>query len=95
MRQEAGSHEPELGPRKPSFPCLEKELEAIGEARGAERGQVHSEAQALLTVLSARQLAVDDATRARILDCKDLGLLETWIRCAATATSLGAVFNDT
>ncbi len=48
-----------------------------------------------MTVLSARQLAVDDATRARILDCKDLGLLETWIRCAATATSLGAVFNDT
>jgi hypothetical protein len=67
-------------PESPGFKALRRKIEAIGEAR------------ALLTVLSARRLPVDDAARARIEGCDDTALLNHWIERAATATDLDEVF---
>jgi hypothetical protein len=58
------------------------------EARGDARG----EAQALLTVLAARGIAVDDQTRELVLACTDTATLGRWIARAATASALSEVF---
>ena len=57
-----------------------------------ERGEARGEARALLTVLSARRLPVDDAARARIEGCDDTARLNRWIIRAATATRVDEVF---
>ncbi len=97
-------------PESAGFKALKREIEAIGEARGEAigeargkvsgeaigeaRGKVHGEAQALLTVLRARGLAIDDATNERVQKCEDLEVLSRWISRAATATSLADVFGS-
>ena len=58
-------------PESPGFKALKREIEAIGEARGQGIGEVRGEARALLTVLGARRLPIDEATRARIERCTD------------------------
>ena len=45
------------------------------------------EAQAVLTVLDARGVAVPEAIREQILACTDLTQLDTWLRCAVTAAT--------
>jgi hypothetical protein len=52
------------------------------------------EAQAVLTVLQARGIAVPDAERERILAQKDSARLERWLVKAAVASSLGEVIDD-
>ncbi|HEU4412803.1 MAG TPA: Uma2 family endonuclease [Polyangiaceae bacterium] len=68
-----------------------REGEARGEARGKEQGLREGEAKgkaaALLTVLAARGLAVDDATRGRIEACADAARLDRWLARALTAAS--------
>ena len=59
-----------------------------GEADGEARG----EARAVLMVLSARGIAIPEEARDRITGCSDLAQLEIWIRRAATADPLEAVF---
>ena len=49
-----------------------------------------SRAQGVLGVLAARGLVVDAATRAWILDCKNIAVLDRWLTGAATATDLDA-----
>jgi hypothetical protein len=56
-----------------------------GEAKGRAEGQAMGEAEALLTILDARGIAVPDDVRQRITDCTDLDQLTAWIRRAATA----------
>ena len=55
-------------------------------------GRTEGEAKGVLTVLRARGLTVDDATRERVLACRDLPTLERWHVNAVTATSLDEVF---
>jgi len=50
--------------------------------------------EALLSFLSARQLPVTDEVRARILACRDWGLLDTWIVRAVTAKSIADVLGE-
>jgi hypothetical protein len=50
------------------------------------------EARALLTMLCARRLPVDDEARARIEGCGDTARMNRWIERAATATSVDEVF---
>ena len=69
-------------PPSPAYLALRREIEAVGEAR------------ALLAVLGARKLSVDDATRERIERCAEPETLERWIRKAATATTLAEVFSS-
>jgi len=56
--------------------------------------EARGEAKMLLKILAARKLAVDDATRARILMCADTAMLERWAEAALVATSMDAVFGD-
>ena len=53
----------------------------------AARGQ----ARALLTVLDWRDVMVPDNVRDRVLECRDTGLLDIWLRRAITATTLDDV----
>lgn len=65
---------------------------AEGEARGHKAGLVEGKGSALLTILGARGIAVDNAIRERIMDCKDGVALDQWIARAITAQSLNEVF---
>ena len=53
------------------------------------RGQ----AEAILLVLKARKLAVNDAERARILACTNLRQLKTWVRRAVSAEKTSDLFD--
>ena len=50
-------------------------------------------AQAVLTVLQARGIAVSDAARERILAQTDLERLKRWLERAAVAKSVDSVFD--
>jgi hypothetical protein len=56
-----------------------------------EEVRAEGKAAALLVVLAARNLVVDEATRGRILGCKDGALLDRWIAKAAVAGSVEEV----
>ncbi|MFH0899491.1 MAG: hypothetical protein V2A73_02555 [Pseudomonadota bacterium] len=59
-----------------------------------DTGRVEGRAQALLAVLSARQIPVEEAQRARILDCRDDHLLDSWIRRAVFVASVDDLLNE-
>jgi hypothetical protein len=63
-------------------------------AQGRDEGRVEGEAQALLTVLRGRGIAVPDSERARILAEKDSPRLLRWIEKALVATSLLEVLEE-
>lgn len=60
-----------------------------GEAEGRTRG----EAEALLTVLTARGLHITDDHRTRITTCTDLNQLQTWLTKAVTITNTTELFD--
>lgn len=66
--------------------------EARGEVRGEARGEARGVGRALLTVLAARGLPLDEAARARIDGCDDVAVLNGWLHRAATAAQLDEVF---
>lgn len=72
---------------------IEREL-ADREARGEARGGALATAAALLRVLARRGVPVDDARRARVLDCVDRATLDTWLDRAVTARTARDVFDD-
>jgi hypothetical protein len=61
---------------------------AEGEAAGFARGK----ADAILAVLSARNILVSNEARARIEGCTDVAMLDLWISRAATVSSTDEVF---
>jgi hypothetical protein len=63
-----------------------------GEARGKAEGKAEGEANAVLAVLDARHVEVPETTRALITGCQDLSQLDTWVRRAATATTIDDLF---
>jgi hypothetical protein len=63
-----------------------------GREEGRQEGLHEGERAALLEVLDARGLEVDDAARQQILACKDLAQLKVWLRRAATAASVKDLF---
>jgi hypothetical protein len=65
---------------------------AEGRAEGKAEGQAEGEAKALVVFLEARGVAVADEDRERILGCTDLGLLERWLRRAATVAAARELF---
>jgi hypothetical protein len=62
--------------------------------QGKAEGEAKGEAKALLAVLAARGIEVTAEARARITGCTDLDQLDTWVRRAATASSIGNLFED-
>jgi hypothetical protein len=65
---------------------------AEGREEGRDEGRAQGEAMAVLAVLDARGIAVPDDIRARITACADAIQLDTWIRRAATADTIDALF---
>lgn len=55
-----------------------REREAVGEARGEERGRIATTVRAVLKALDARGLPMSDAEREIILAATDLDTLERW-----------------
>lgn len=71
-----------------------KKYVAEGRIEGRVEGRTEEAANAVLTVLQARGIAVPDADRERILAQRDLERLERWLRKAAVAPSVTAVIDD-
>jgi hypothetical protein len=57
-----------------------------------DEGEAKGEANAVLILLATRGIEVSDDERTRILTCTDLDQLGTWIRRAATATTVDDLF---
>ena len=69
---------------------ISRVLDGWVSARGEARGEARGRAQAVLGVLAARGVVVDAATRACVLDCETIAVLDRWLAGAATATDLDA-----
>ena len=65
-----------------------------GRAEARAEGRTETQAEAVLTVLRVRGIAVSDAVRQRILAEKDLELLKRWLEKAAVASSVTEVIGD-
>jgi hypothetical protein len=63
-------------------------------AEWEDKGRAKGIRVALYTVLAARSLPVTPDVRARIDREPDLARLESWLKAAATASSIGDVFRD-
>ncbi len=57
-------------------------------------GARHATANAVLRMLAARRIAVDDEARARLLGEAAIATLERWIERSATCATLGELFED-
>ena len=75
-----------------------REMLSGAEARGLERGLVQGEAKgksdAILTILKARGLAVDDESLRRITACAEIAVLDRWLSRAMTAQAVRDVVAD-
>jgi hypothetical protein len=69
-------------------PVLEAAL-----AQYKAEGKAEGKAEAILAVLKARGLTASAAQRARIQACKDVPELDRWLRLAATAATVDALFS--
>ena len=63
-----------------------------GRREGLQQGRHEGEQEALLEVLDARGLQVDDSAHQRIMACTDLSQLKRWLRKAVTAESVQELF---
>jgi hypothetical protein len=61
--------------------------------QGVAKGRADEAAEIILTVLSARDIAVPEHARTRITECTDLEQLEEWARRAATASAVADLFD--
>ncbi|NYI94833.1 hypothetical protein HNR12_001110 [Streptomonospora nanhaiensis] len=61
-------------------------------AEGEAKGKAEGKAESILAVLEARGLDASDSVRRRITACGDPDQLDTWIRRAATVTSVADLF---
>ncbi len=68
-----------------------EEARAEGRSEGRTEGRTEEGADAVLTVLRARGIAVPAAARKRILAEKDLRQLKRWLKRAIVATSIDQV----
>ena len=59
-----------------------------------EEGKAETRADAVLTVLRVRGIAVPDGARERILAEKDMTQLKRWLEKAAVASSIGDVIDE-
>lgn len=68
-------------------------LEAEKQAEEEEKAKAREMGRSLLTLLDAREIEIDDETRARIEESEDLGQLQEWLVGAATADSGDELFD--
>ena len=71
------------------------EGEAVGFTKGHEsgkaEGKVEGKAEAIVAILVARGITLDDASRARITGCSDVARLDRWLVRAISASSVEEV----
>ena len=65
-----------------------------GRAEGRAEGELEAKADAVLTVLEARGLAVTPAVRERIAATTELTVLQHWLVRAVTVASTDDIFGD-
>ncbi|MEU8359085.1 hypothetical protein AB0C27_24010 [Nonomuraea sp. NPDC048882] len=58
-----------------------------------EYGQVRGELKAVLMILDTRNIQVSSEARCRILACRDLETVNTWIDRSIVATSVDELFD--
>jgi hypothetical protein len=63
-----------------------------GRQEGQQEGLLEGEQRALLKVLEARGLKVEEAARRRLLECTELAQLERWLSKAVTVQSVEELF---
>jgi hypothetical protein len=63
-----------------------------GMEQGKQLGRADSATRVLLTILTARGIAIADQLRSRIAECTDPDQLERWATRAATSTTIDEVF---
>jgi hypothetical protein len=73
---------------------MEEVLKRRGRREGKKEGLAEGLARAVLACLAARGIEVDEASRARIENCKDAAQLERWLRRAACANRLSEVLEE-
>ncbi|MFY9822313.1 MAG: hypothetical protein WAM82_13100 [Thermoanaerobaculia bacterium] len=78
----------------PEIRKREAAAEARGKAQGEVRGKAQGKAEAILSVLETRGIAVTEAQREEILRCGDLDRLDRWLRRATLASSAGEVVSE-
>jgi len=71
-----------------------EQLRAEGREQGREQGRAEGLRAAVTAVMSARQLPLSEAGRARLASCTDVATLTRWHARALTATTEGEVFAD-
>jgi hypothetical protein len=59
---------------------------------GIEEGRAEGRADAILQILGKRGIAVDDASRERIVSCANLDILGDWVDRSLTATQVSDLF---
>jgi hypothetical protein len=62
--------------------------------KGLREGEARGKVAALLTVLAARGVPIDEATRARIEGSEDPARLDRWLARAATALAASEALDD-
>ena len=62
--------------------------------KGRAAGEAAHARGALLTVISARAIALGDVERTRIDACTDVATLDQWLGRAARATTIAEIFGD-
>ena len=70
------------------------EGQAQGVRQGLADGEAKTRAKDVLMLLDERRFSLEPKLRRRVLRCTDLAQLERWLRKAATAPSLEAVFSE-
>ncbi|MCG8416459.1 MAG: Uma2 family endonuclease [Proteobacteria bacterium] len=65
-----------------------EQIQRDSEQHGERGGNIDGRRSALFTLLCARGLEIDAVTRQRIEMCTDIEVLDGWIACAATATTI-------
>ena len=91
--------DPDKSKESPWFRKFRLELEAKGKAEGLTEGKVQGltegkaqgKQEALLVLLSTRDLPVSSSHQKQIAACADLDVLDAWIRRAASADSVAEV----
>ena len=63
----------------------------VGREQGLEQGRI-ALLEMLFEVLARRAIVVDAASEAQIRSCRDLAVLQRWLRRAMDATSLDELF---
>lgn len=69
-------------------------LRAEGRAEGLAEGQARGRADAVVRILVARGVRLDDESRQRILGCRDLTTLDRWFDRALHAHRLSDVLDE-